>query len=92
MFLGVLVKTENMTVSVTPDHLQKFITDGHSYQLTKSDSCADLQSLRGVMSFATACVMGTAHTLSLIIMLRWHSLSQIHLFMEFKMLSLSTGV
>ena len=56
MFLGVLVKTENMTVSVTPDHLQKFITDGHSHQLTKSDSCADLQSLRGVIYVLCHCI------------------------------------
>ena len=83
VFLGILVHTKNMTVSITPDCLQE-LYHHCSFLSVDKVSCTDLQSLLWVMSFVNACVTCTAHTPSFKITLKWHSLSQIHLFFEFK--------
>ena len=56
VFLGILVNTEDMTVSVTPDRVQELLSLCSSLLTVDQVSRHDLQSLLGVMSFVTACV------------------------------------
>ena len=56
VFLGVLVDTTDMTVSVTPDCLSELRSRCTSLLSVTHLSRHDLQSLLGVMSFVTSCV------------------------------------
>lgn len=56
VFLGVLVDTTDMTVSVTPDCLSELRSRCTSLLSVTHLSRHDFQSLLGVMSFVTSCV------------------------------------
>ena len=56
VFLGVLVDTTDMTVSVTPDRLSELQPRCTSRLSVTHVPRHDLQSLLGVMSFVTSCV------------------------------------
>lgn len=56
VFLGVLVNTIDMTISVTSDRLQELHSRCETLLSATHVSRHDLQSLLGVMSFVTACV------------------------------------
>ncbi|MFA8342383.1 MAG: hypothetical protein ACEPO8_05370, partial [Rhodothermaceae bacterium] len=56
VFLGILINTDDMTISVTPDRLLELTHRCSSLLEADQVSHQDLQSLLGVMSFVTACV------------------------------------
>ena len=56
VFLGVLVNTDEMTVSVPPERLQELFSRCSSLLSVDHVSRTELQSLLGVMSYVTACV------------------------------------
>ena len=56
VFLGVLVDTTEMTISVTTDRLSELHSRSASLLSATHVSRHDLQSLLGVMSFVTSCV------------------------------------
>ena len=56
VFLGVLVNTDDMTVSVPPECLHELFNRCSSLLSVDQVSRAELQSLLGVMSCVTACV------------------------------------
>ncbi|CAH3152853.1 unnamed protein product [Pocillopora meandrina] len=85
VFLGVLVDTTDMTVSVTPDRLSELQSRCTSLLSVTHVSRHDLQSLLGVMSFVTSCVrLARVFMSSLLYTLRTYRLS--------KNCPLSTGV
>lgn len=55
-FLGVLIDTHSMTMSVTPERLSELTTRCQEALSAKDLTQSDLKSLLGVMSFVTACV------------------------------------
>ena len=56
VFLGVLVNTDDMTVSVPPERLHELFNRCSSLLSVDQVSRAELQSLLGVISYVTACV------------------------------------
>ena len=56
VFLGVLVNTGEMTVSVSPERIQELLSLCSSLLSVDHVSRTELQSLLGVMSYVTACV------------------------------------
>ena len=56
VFLGVLVNTDAMTVSVPPERLHELFDRCSSLLSVDQVSRAELQSLLGVLSYVTACV------------------------------------
>ena len=77
VFLGVLVDTTNMTVSVGRDRLSELQSHCTSLLSVMHVSRHDLQSLLGVMSFVTSCVrLARVFMSSLLYTLRTYRLSK----------------
>ena len=78
VFLGVLVDTANMTVSVSPERVQELFDRCSSLLPVDNVSRTNLQSLLGVMSYVTACVRPARVFMStLLYTLRVHKLSSV---------------
>ena len=77
-FLGVLVDTANMTVSVSPERVQELFDRCSSLLLIDNVSRTELQSLLGMMSYVTTCVRAARVFMStLLYTLRVHKLSSV---------------
>ena len=55
-FLGVLYDLVNMTISVTPEHLQEFVCELNKWKLGITFTRKQLESLLGKMQFVSNCV------------------------------------